>query len=64
MSKPTQPAGQPSARGYRIREFCEREGIDRVTAWRWAKKGAIEVSRVAPATGVRVRYRDEDPQKS
>ena len=61
-TKPTPK--KPSSRGYRIRELAEREGVDPVTIWRWAKKGAIEISRVAPATGVRVRYRDDDDPDS
>lgn len=56
----TKPLDEPpplrAARGLRIREFCAREGIDRRTAWRWAEKGLVQVSRLAPRVGVRVRY--------
>jgi hypothetical protein len=51
-----------TVRGYRMVEFCRREGIDRRTGWRWAEKGIVAVTRVAPRVGVRVRYvRDPDP---
>jgi hypothetical protein len=46
----------PSARGYRIRDFCEREGISRSTCWNWARKGVVTMARLAPAVGVRVVY--------
>lgn len=49
---------QPSARGYRIRDFCEREGISRATCWLWARKGVVVLSRLGPAVGVRVVYAD------
>jgi predicted site-specific integrase-resolvase len=42
-----------------MREFCEREAVTRSTVWRWARKGVVVVSRLAPATGVRVRYAPE-----
>jgi predicted site-specific integrase-resolvase len=47
---------RPTARGYRIRELCEREGIGRSTAWRWIRKGLLTTSRVGPKNGVRVTY--------
>jgi predicted site-specific integrase-resolvase len=47
---------RPTARGYRIRDFCAEEGIDRATLWRWAQKGVVTVSRLAPQTGLRVSY--------
>ena len=46
----------PSARGYRIRDFCEREGISRATCWRWVEKGVVVVSRLERSVGVRVVY--------
>lgn len=48
-----------TARGYRIRDFCQREGITRQTCWNWARKGVVVVSRLGPAVGVRVAYLDE-----
>lgn len=47
-----------SARGYRVRDFCEREGISRSTFWNWASKGVVVVSRLDRAVGVRVVYAD------
>lgn len=47
---------RPTVRGYRIRDFCEREGISRATCWLWARKGVVTLSRLGPATGVRVVY--------
>jgi len=52
------PARAGTARGYRIRDFCEREGISRSTCWNWARKGVVQVSRLGPAVGVRVVYAD------
>ena len=54
--KSTTRSSAPVARGERVRDFCEREGIARTTLWRWAQKGVVVVSRVAPGTGLRVRY--------
>ena len=45
-----------SVRGYRVRDFCEREGITRSTFWRWSQKGVVVVSRLDRAVGVRVVY--------
>lgn len=50
----TQP--QATARGYRIRDFCEREGVSRSTVWNWARKGVVRMNRLGPAVGVRVAY--------
>jgi len=54
------PRSDPSktARGYRVRDFCEREGVTRQTVWNWARKGVVQVSRLGPAVGVRVEYSD------
>lgn len=62
-SPPSAPraAGTRTARGYTIRDFCEREGIDRTTCWRWLQKGVLRASRVGPRLGVRVAYAD-DPE--
>lgn len=49
-----------TARGYRIRDFCAREGISRSTCWNWARKGVVQVSRLGPAVGVRVEYAADD----
>lgn len=57
---PPRKPPSPAPRGYRVREFCEREQVSRATVWRWAKKGALKVSRLGPATGVRVQYIDPD----
>ena len=51
---PPRPA--PSARGWTVRDFCEREKISRATCRRWIEKGVLQVSRVGPKTGVRVHY--------
>ena len=64
MPRPESEVPQPSARGYRIRDFCEREAVDRTTVWRWARKGFLIVSRVAPGTGVRVQFRSGLPKIS
>jgi predicted site-specific integrase-resolvase len=40
------------------RELAKREGVDRVTIWRWVSKGLIEARRLGPRTGVRVRAAD------
>jgi hypothetical protein len=45
---------RPTARGYRFQDFGAREGIHPETAWRWAKKGVIKISRLGPRLGVRV----------
>jgi len=57
-------APQASARGYRIRDFCAREGVSRSTVWNWARKGVVRMSRLGPAVGVRVAYAEAyaDPQ--
>jgi predicted site-specific integrase-resolvase len=47
---------RPSARGYRIADFCQREGISRSTCWAWVRKGLLEVHRLGPQAGVRVDY--------
>jgi len=52
-------AGVQTARGYRVRDFCEREGITRSTFWRWSQKGVVVLSRLDRAVGVRVVYADE-----
>ena len=59
MKKPI----RSSVRGLRVRQFCEREGISRRTAWRWVEKGIVSVSRVAPLTGVRIAYQDAPPRR-
>ena len=43
-----------------VAAFCEREQIDRRTAWRWVQKGIVKATRVAPRTGVRLAYVEED----
>jgi hypothetical protein len=48
----------PTPRGWRVRDFCEREGIGKTTLWRWVAKGVVRVERLDRATGVRVRYVD------
>lgn len=56
---------QPSrtARGYRLRDFCQREGISRSTAWNWMRKGVLRASRLQAGTGravgLRVAYAEE-----
>jgi hypothetical protein len=52
------PARAATARGYRVRDFCEREGISRATFWRWNAKGVVVLSRLDRAVGVRVCYAD------
>lgn len=66
MTRRTPPASRApatdsprTARGYRVRDFCAREGISRATCWRWVSKGLIRTSRVGPAIGVRVAYADD-----
>jgi hypothetical protein len=51
--RPTVTVRAATARGYRITDFCEREGISRSTCWEWARKGVVVVSRLRPAVGVR-----------
>jgi predicted site-specific integrase-resolvase len=36
-------------------ELAKREGVDRVTIWRWVSKGLVEARRLEAKTGVRVR---------
>lgn len=60
--KPTTRPPVPAPRGEPLRDFCEREAISRRTAWRWIEKGVLKVSRIGPATGIRVQYRGEEPQ--
>jgi predicted DNA-binding transcriptional regulator AlpA len=55
-SRPTPAQPQASARGYRIRDFCAREGVSRSTVWNWARKGVVRMNRLGPAVGVRVAY--------
>ena len=50
-----------TVRGYKISDFAQREGVAERTIWRWAEKGIVQVSRLAPATGIRVHYRAGDP---
>jgi hypothetical protein len=57
-SASVRPARAATARGYRIRDFCEREGISRATCWNWARKGVVVLSRLDRAVGVRVLYAD------
>jgi predicted site-specific integrase-resolvase len=45
-----------------MQDFCEAEGVSYRTGWRWVKKGVIQVSRLGPGIGVRVRYADEDEE--
>src|SRR4029450_2264007 len=44
-----------------------REGVSSRTIHHWIQKGAVEKTRLAPATGVRVRIRtashDDDPER-
>ena len=58
VSASVRPARASTARGYRIRDFCEREGISRATFWRWNEKGVVVLSRLDRAVGVRVCYAD------
>ena len=55
MARKTDTTPRPSARGYTTRAFCQQEGVSRSTLWRWVEKGQVEVSRLGPAAGVRVR---------
>jgi predicted site-specific integrase-resolvase len=48
--------------GAKPRVFAAREGIDLATLRQWVAKGLVERARLAPRTGVRVRYRDEDAE--
>jgi hypothetical protein len=41
----------------KVRELAEREGISTKTLWRWVSAGVVDVSRLGPRTGVRVRLR-------
>ena len=42
------------------RAYAARKGIDLSTLRAWIDKGVLEVRRVAPRTGVRVRAKDHD----
>jgi hypothetical protein len=58
---------RPSARGYTVKDFCLKEDITRRQMWRWVELGIVEVSRVAPRTGLRVHYvldYDPDPNRT
>jgi hypothetical protein len=61
--RPDDDSRSTRARGVTVRDFCEREGIDRSTAWRWVSRGVVEVSRLAPRMGVRVTYRRRDDDR-
>ena len=39
---------------YTVRQIAEKYGVTRVTVWRWIRKGAVQVVRKGPRTGVRV----------
>lgn len=39
------------------KDMAAREGADPRTIRRWIDKGAVEVRRLGPRTGVRVRYK-------
>jgi hypothetical protein len=41
-----------------VKDYAAREGVSRRTVWRWVEKGAVQVDRKAPRTGVRVLDRD------
>jgi hypothetical protein len=46
------------ARGYRMADFCAREGVSSRTVWRWARRGLVTITRLAPRSGVRIAYTD------
>jgi hypothetical protein len=46
------------ARGYRMADFCAREGVSSRTVWRWAQRGFVTITRLGPRSGVRVTYVD------
>lgn len=37
-----------------VTAYARREGVSRMTVWRWIKKGAVAVVRKGPKTGVRI----------
>lgn len=43
-------AGVTERAAYRIKEFAEAVGIDRVTVWRWIKRGQIPTIRIGALT--------------
>jgi DNA-binding transcriptional MerR regulator len=45
-------------RWLKVKELAQREGVTARTVRRWMEKDAVEVRRLARATGVRVRARD------
>lgn len=42
------------------RDLAAREGIHRVTVWRWVEKGLLEARRRDVKTGVRVRLAERE----
>ncbi len=44
------------------RAYAARAAIDAATLRQWVDKGVLEVERLAPRTGVRVRAKDEDDE--
>lgn len=40
-----------------VQDYARKHGVSRQTVWNWILKQAVEVSRKAPRTGVRVRDR-------
>ena len=50
----------PARRWEKPRAYAAREGIDWSTLRAWMDKGVLEVRRMAPRTGVRVRAKDDD----
>jgi hypothetical protein len=53
-------SSEPPRRWDKPRAFAQRERIDAETLRQWQEKGVVEVRRIAPRTGVRVRYREEE----
>ena len=43
--------------------LAKREGVARPTVWEWARKGLVEVKRVGPGAGVRMRIPDPPPAR-
>jgi DNA-binding transcriptional regulator YiaG len=41
-----------------VKDYAAREGVSRRTVWRWVEKGAVQIDRKAPRTGVRVVDRE------